>query len=375
MSDPVRIGLIGASWFADLWFLPVLSKHPKVEVAAICSKNGANAAAMAAKYGIPAVYASASEMMEQAGLDGVCIITPNDTHFPLVMEALSHNLHVLCEKPLAMNSEQSREMVAEAKRKGVIHAVNFTVREHPGIQYLREAVAAGRIGRLLEGRFEYTGDYALGGSAGWRGSVQQAGAGGILQDLGSHLIDMAHYVTGERIMAVQGSLRCTEAGGIVNFAERSAQDQAADSAFFIADFQSGAHASFHTSWVRAQGAGGQTFSVELFGTEGGVKFATEGYGYKLYDCCTGKRWQPISLPDADGWDLTAEPSEDRFRPYRETDKNEVWKWAEAICNKKVEKTANLTNIPTFDDGDRAQRVIDAVLAAAAVNKKVNIFYD
>ncbi len=79
MSSYINVGIIGASWFADLWFLPVLTRHPQVQVAAICSKNGESARLMAAKYNIPAVYTSAADMMDSEQLDGVCIITPESS--------------------------------------------------------------------------------------------------------------------------------------------------------------------------------------------------------------------------------------------------------------------------------------------------------
>ncbi|MDM5196534.1 Gfo/Idh/MocA family oxidoreductase [Fictibacillus enclensis] len=76
-----KIGVIKSSWFADLWYLPVLSLHPHAELPAICSENGNNAGLMAGKYGIPRSYTSYEEMIVTESLDGVCIITPNRTHF------------------------------------------------------------------------------------------------------------------------------------------------------------------------------------------------------------------------------------------------------------------------------------------------------
>lgn len=372
MPNQIRIGLIGASWFADLWFLPVLSKHPGVTVAAICSRNGTNASRMAEKYGIPAVYTSALDMMDAEQLDGVCIITPNDTHFPLSMEAIGRGIHVLCEKPLALDGSQSRIMKMEAEQKGIVHAVNFSVREHPGVQFLRDAVKEGRIGNLLEGRFEYTGDYALSGSPGWRGSVREGGTGGVLQDLGSHIIDLAHYITGDPIVAVQSSVRCLEEGRLVDFADRTNPDQAADTIMFQADFNSGCHGVFHTSWIRPQGNGGQTITLELFGTGGGLKLSIEGYGYKLMSAEAGGTWKFVSLPALYDWDLSSDPGEDRFRPYRNTEKNEAWKWANAVLAAKFGGDDPLPELPDFMDADRVQHVIDAVMQSAQSKRKVEV---
>ncbi|UVI28265.1 Gfo/Idh/MocA family protein [Paenibacillus spongiae] len=372
MPNQIRVGLIGASWFADLWFLPVLCKHPGVTVAAICSRNGTNAERMAAKYDIPAVYTSAIEMMDTEKLDGVCIITPNDTHFPLTMEAMRRGIHVLCEKPLALDSKQSHLMRIEAELSGVVHAVNFSVREHPGVQYLRNAVKEGKIGNLLEGRFEYTGDYGLKGSPGWRGSVREGGTGGVLQDLGSHIIDLAQYITGEPVAAVQSSVRCLEEGRLVDFTDRANPDQAADTIMFQADFESGWHGVFHTSWIRAQGNGGQTITLELFGTGGGLKLVFEGYGYKLLTSEAGGTWNIVTLPSLLEWDLTSDAGEDRFRPYRNTEKNEAWRWADAVLAAKYGGDGQVPELPDFTAADRVQHVIDAVMQSAQMKRKVGV---
>ncbi|BBH22004.1 hypothetical protein Back11_33490 [Paenibacillus baekrokdamisoli] len=372
MENKINVGIIGASWFADLWFLPVLTKHPHVRVAAICSKNGENARKMAGKYDIPSVYTSAIEMMDTEKLEGVCIITPNNLHYPLAMEAMKRGIHVLCEKPLALDGKQSSEMAQTAIEKNLVHSVNFSVREHPGVQYLRQAIREGAIGQYLEGRFEYTGDYGLGGSPGWRGAVSEAGAGGVLQDLGSHLIDLAQYVLEEPITAVAASIRCLEAGRLVNFKERKNRDQAADSIYAQVEFAEGGHAAFQTSWVRSQGNGGQSIAIELYGTGGALQLTATGYGYRLYTAKAGETLQPIELPTALPWDLAAEPSEDRFRPYRNSEKNEAWKWASAVFAAEKGDHASHEELAGFDDADHVQQVIDAFLLSAEHGSKEKV---
>lgn len=367
----IRIGLIGASWFTDLWFLPVLTSHPEVHVAAICSKNGTNAETLAAKYGIAGVYRSAEEMMDEAELDGVCIVTPNDLHHPLTMAAIERGLHVLCEKPLAMNGAETAAMRRAAEQAGVVHGVNFSVRQHPAVQYMRRAVKDGAIGRLLEGRFEYTGDYGLSGPPGWRGSVRSGGAGGVLQDLGSHIIDLSQYILGDAIDAVQGSLRCLESGQGVDFTARSNADQAADSVAFLADFASGGHVAFQTSWVKPQGNNLQTLAIELHGTEGSFKHMSCGYGGQLTYARAGGEWETVELPGLLPLDRAETPSEDRFRPYRNSADNESWRWADAIVQARGGQAPTI-ELPDFVAGDRVQRIIDAVVASAETGKKANV---
>ncbi|QHW31304.1 Gfo/Idh/MocA family oxidoreductase [Paenibacillus rhizovicinus] len=370
-DNRIRIGLIGASWFTDLWFLPVLTRHPGVEVAAICSKNGANAQALADKYGIAGVYRSAEAMMDEAGLDGVCIVTPNDLHYPLTMAAIERGLHVLCEKPLGMDGGQTTAMRNAAEQAGIIHGVNFSIRQHPAVQYMRQAVADGRIGQLLEGRFEYSGDYGLSGPPGWRGSVQAGGSGGVLQDLGSHIIDLSQYILNDAIRAVQGSARCLESGRSVDFAERSNPDQAADSIAFLADFASGGHVAYQTSWVKPQGNNLQTLAIEIQGAEGSLKLISCGYGGQLQFGGPGRDWETIELPGLLPIDYAETPSEDRFRTYRNSPDNEAWRWADAILRARGDQSPKV-ELPDFIAGDRVQQVIDAIMASSETGRKVKV---
>src|SRR5262245_49187467 len=119
MGEKVRVGVVGTSWYADWMHLPNLKSHPHAEVAAICGRNPERAAEMAGKYAIPSVFTDYREMIEKGRLDAVVVSTPDDLHYPVTMAALEAGLHVLCEKPMALNAEQAREMEEKAKAAGV----------------------------------------------------------------------------------------------------------------------------------------------------------------------------------------------------------------------------------------------------------------
>ncbi|TLS51893.1 Gfo/Idh/MocA family oxidoreductase [Paenibacillus antri] len=205
--EKINIGLVGASWFADLWYVPVLLKHPHAELTAICSGSGDSARRMAETYGILSVYESYDDMFERAGLDGVCIVTPNDVHAAIATAAMERGLHVISEKPLAATLEEAAAMLRTAERTGIVHGLNFTYREHPGVRKMKAMAERGDIGRLRSGHYEYSGDYGVEGPPGWRGSAARGGVGGVLGDLGSHLIDLARFVTGERLTEVAADAR------------------------------------------------------------------------------------------------------------------------------------------------------------------------
>src|SRR5947209_3959857 len=160
MADNVRVGVIGTSWWADLVHLPTLTSHPGARVVAICGRNADRAAEMANKYAIPQVFTDYRALIERAQGDALVISTPDDTHYPITMEALEAGLHVVCEKPLALTAGQAQEMYERALAAGVKHMTFFTWRWLPLHRYLHELVEDGYLGRPFHGQWSYVGDYA-----------------------------------------------------------------------------------------------------------------------------------------------------------------------------------------------------------------------
>jgi predicted dehydrogenase len=101
VSVPVRLGIIGTSWWADLVLLPALSTYAPAVVVAFCGRNRERAEEMAGKYGVSTVFTDYREMYERAGQAGVVISSPDDLHYAMTMDAFDAGLHVLCEKPMA----------------------------------------------------------------------------------------------------------------------------------------------------------------------------------------------------------------------------------------------------------------------------------
>ncbi|WNB92358.1 Gfo/Idh/MocA family oxidoreductase [Bacillus sp. NEB1478] len=344
----VNVGVVGASWFADLWYLPVLQMHPSVKLIAICSKNGENAKMMAEKYNIPATYTSYEEMFNQEELDGICIITPNNTHSDIVLTAVKKGLHVICEKPLAMDAEESARIIESVQKSAIVHAVNFTYRENPAVKQMKDYLNDKRIGSIIEADFEYSGDYGIKSSPGWRGDVHLGGRGGVLADLGSHLIDLAHYLFDGPIQPQSASYQ------VINRISNDL-DRAPDSVFFTASLPNQAPASFQTSWVRFQGGNGQTIKINVYGDKGKMELLSTEFG--------------ISLTVHDGtkkthvWNVKEGNCEENFRPWRLTSQNEIWKWADRMTEPYVP-----VNQPDFYDGHATQIVMEQILEKAVYSK-------
>jgi predicted dehydrogenase len=158
VADVVRLGVVGTSWYPDLVHLPVLTSYERARVVAICGRNRARAEEMAGKFGIPAAFTDFRAMIEAGNLDALVVLTPDDLHYPVTMDALDAGLHVLCEKSLATSAAQAREMYERAERAGVRHMVFFTYRWLPHQRYVRQLVEDGYVGRPYHCALRYVGD-------------------------------------------------------------------------------------------------------------------------------------------------------------------------------------------------------------------------
>src|SRR5215212_5970412 len=182
MSHPLRVGGVGTSWWADWMHLPSLKSHPDVQLSAICGRDRARAEAMATKYGIPQVFTDYRDLIEQGNLQALIVSVPDDLHYAITIDALAAGLHVLCEKPLASNAKQAREMYEKAEMASVKHMVLYTYRWLPQYQYLHELAAQGFLGRCYQADLHFRMDYGRDGRYKWR--FDRRRANGVLGDLG-----------------------------------------------------------------------------------------------------------------------------------------------------------------------------------------------
>lgn len=372
--DTVRVGIIGPSWWVDFWHLPALLHHPDVIITAVCGTQDRTADEIKIKYGEKAKYfTDLDTMLDTALLDGVVVCTPNNVHHPATMAALRRGLHVTCEKPMALTSDEALEMYTTARDKGLIGMINFPYRDNPAVKELKSKLAEGYVGTPFHISGSYHGGFGLGEKRGWRGYRTTSGAG-ILGDLGSHLIDLARYVLDDEFASVcahtmtalksQNDAKTPVPSRTEN---KEVGDLNDDSCTFLAEFDKGTQGIFHTSWLAYQGAYGQQQELEIYGSEGRLHFLANHSGTFLRGMRRGEQkweWFPIAgiVPPEDA----REENEDHFRPGRLTPTNTTFRWIEAIKNNDRRLT------PSFEDGWRTQLVIDAVLVSSAKRRWISI---
>ena len=178
-----------------------------VEVCGVVGSTAERAAAKAAAAGLPAPYPSFEAMLEDPRVDVVHLTTPNHLHFEQVKATLAAGKHVVCEKPLAMDSTETAELLRLAERSGLVHAVNFNIRFYPQCQEARARVHAGEVGdvRLISGG--YLQDWLLRDTDwNWRLDPALGGSLRAVGDIGSHWIDLVTFVGGRHVEAVLADL-------------------------------------------------------------------------------------------------------------------------------------------------------------------------
>jgi predicted dehydrogenase len=203
-NHKLRVGIIGAGVFAAECHIPEIQSHPHAEVVALCGRRLTATRTLADRFHVPDVYTDFRELCARADIDAVTIVTPDIFHHDQALCAFSHGKHVLCEKPLAMNVAEGRQMVAAAEASGRVHQVGFIFRYNYGIAELRRRIAAGDIGEPFYLRVQYDSWEGLrpDWQVTWRERYEMA-AGGVMCHIGVHLFDIAHYVIG-RIESATG---------------------------------------------------------------------------------------------------------------------------------------------------------------------------
>ena len=178
-----------------------------VAVTGVVGSSPERAALRAGEAGLPAPYESFEAMLADPAVDVVHVASPNHVHFDQSVAALAAGKHVVCEKPLALDSTQTAELVRRAHASGLVRAVNFNLRFYPQLIEARERVAAGELGavRLISGG--YLQDWlALDSDWSWRVDPAIGGALRAVGDIGSHWVDLVRFITGRRVESVLADL-------------------------------------------------------------------------------------------------------------------------------------------------------------------------
>jgi predicted dehydrogenase len=265
MATSYGVGVIGTSWAARSP-LPTFQSYEGVNLVAVCSGQLARAQATAEQFGAPVALDDYRKLVALPEVDIVYVGSPVGLHHPMAIAAAEAGKHLLCEKPLALNAERGREMLAAAQGAGVAHIVAFTMRHFATHVLVRQLVEEGVIGEPRHLAITQFGGSAVGSPPrGWSWWSDRAKGGGLLGAMGSHYIDLTRYWLGD-FAEVSGRLRTWQ---------REAPDDAgqmhevtSDDGFAIAGtMRSGAAVTVHMSYAVRPGPPRR---IELYGDQGTV---------------------------------------------------------------------------------------------------------
>lgn len=262
--EKVRVAIVG-SGIGGL-HASSLSKCPDAEIAAICDVDSARSAKLAEQYSVPATYTDYNEMLSSDGIDAVIVATPNKFHEPIVAAAFAAGKHVMCEKPLAMNSIEGARMVEAGKKSGKLFMMGFNNRFRGDSQLLKKYVENGDLGEIYYAKTGWVRRKCLSWMSGWFAQKELAG-GGPLIDLGVHVLDLTLWLMGNpKPVTVMGSTYSKLGPEI--FKARGMEYGVEDLAAGFIKLDNGATIMLEASWESHVAK--EEIYTKLVGTKGGA---------------------------------------------------------------------------------------------------------
>ncbi len=361
-QDRIRVGIVGASpdrGFASVAHIPALRGLPDFEITAVCTTRQQSAEAAARHFDIPLAFSDPVALARHPEVDLVTVSVKVPDHLPPVMAAIEAGKHVYCEWPLGRNTAEAEHMLAAAERRGIVHVVGLQGQWSPTLNYLKDLVADGYVGRVLCAT-------SIGRAPNWGGTLDRAyqadfaNGANLMTITGGHQIDALCYCLGEfrEVSAVapcqRNEIFAADAGMTIPL---TSPDQLA----ICGILDGGAVVSFQ---IRGGMARGIEFLLEVHGTEGDLVAASTTGG--------SMQRQELSLHGAQGnGSKLAElpiPAKYRYVPDAIA-ANSPYNVAQLYA-KLGENIRNGTKAsPGFDAAVRRHRLIEAIVRASQSGRR------
>jgi len=268
----VKVGVLGAGAWAEFAHCPGYKRDARCELVAIADPMIERAQAFAEKFNIPTVYSSHEELIAREDIDLVDVCTPSATHFELSWAALQAGKHVLCEKPVAYDFEETRRAAALAKEKGVKTKLGFTFRYSPAMQYMKELIEQDFIGTpFIFNGYEQNSQW-LDPQNPLRQVDHEADQSVIqvssLEGYGAPIMDIGHLFMGSRFASVVGTMKNFIPERMVRATGTMMRMNIDDGDIFIGEYANGAIGSIQTSFVTVGNYPG--IEARVYGSKGAL---------------------------------------------------------------------------------------------------------
>ncbi|KYH31685.1 Gfo/Idh/MocA family protein [Neomoorella mulderi] len=381
----IKVGVIGTG-FVGPAHIEAVRRLGIVEVVALAEANQELAEKKAAELGIAKAYGDYREMLADLDIKVVHNCTPNHLHYKINKDIIMAGKHVLSEKPLAMTSSESAELLQLAREHKVVHGVNFNYRQYPLVQQLRAMIREGTLGTVNLVHGSYLQDWLLYDTDyNWRLEPEVGGSSRAVADIGSHWCDTVQHVIGQRITEVFADLatvipvRKRPKQGVVTFGVQELQAgqyeevpiKTEDYATVLLRFSGGARGVFTVSQVSAGRKNRLSFEIDCSKSSA---FWNQEEPEHLW---IGHRERPNEILMADPALLLPEAKKYIHHPGGHNEgwpdglKNMMHNFYSFILEGK-DPLADTTNFATFADGHAAMCIIEAILESNATQKWVKV---
>ncbi|MHA3770274.1 Gfo/Idh/MocA family protein [Verrucomicrobiota bacterium sgz303538] len=341
----VRVGVVGLGMGRT--HVENFQKSSFAKVQAICDANEQLLRKTAADFAVPQTFTSFEEFIEKASIDAVALVVPNFLHKPMTLAALERGLHVLGEKPMAMDVPEAIEMREAIRKSGKKFMIHFNQRFRPEHQFFKEVIDAGKLGNVYYASAGWRRMRGMPRFGGWFGQKSKSG-GGPLIDLGVHILDLTRWLMGNpKAVTVSASTFAHIGRALAMQAEKEFDVE--DLAAALIRFDNGSSLVLEVSWALNFEEREKTF-FELSGMKGGLSSIT--YDYTENTSCIFREEQgamvktvPLKYPQ------TYETAQEYF--------------VRCIVEDKQPD-------PGADDGVEMMRLIDAIYESARVGREVEV---
>lgn len=265
LAKKVRAAVIGLGM--GRYHVRNFASCPDCELVAVCDVDKAKLESVKSEFGVARTVTKWEDVLAMDDIDAVAVVLPNILHKPVTIAAFGTGKHVLCEKPLAMDAGEAKEMVAAGRKAGRFLMVHFNQRFSPETQWIKRFVEEGRLGEIYYAKTGWVRRRGLPGLGGWFTTMQKSG-GGALIDIGVHALDLALWYLGfPKMKEVMGSVYA-KFGPEAGKRERKTFD-VDDLAAALIKFDNGTTLALEASW--ASNIKGEEIYTELLGTQAGVR--------------------------------------------------------------------------------------------------------
>ena len=384
MAKKVNVGLVGYKFmgkahsnaYSDVAMFFDMDAEPVMR--AICGRSEEGVKAAAEKFGWESYETSWEDLVKRDDIHLVDVTAPSNFHKEISLGAIENGKNVFCEKPLALNLADAREMLQAAEEAGVKHMINFNYRKAPAIALVRKMIDDGLLGELYHFRGVYLQDWIIDPEFPivWRLDKSVAGSGSH-GDLNAHIIDIARYLVGEfeSVVGMEETFikerSLTEVGTTGGLAAQATGGRGKvdvdDATLFLTRFANGALGSFEATRFAAGRRNHNRF--EINGSKGSVVFNLERMNeleyYNVDDPEGLQGFRTIQATDSSHPYLHAWWPPAHIIGYEHTFIHQVHDLMQAIAHDTMPS-------PSFVDGVKCQEILDAVVKSIAEKRWVEI---